>query len=190
MRTNFNHLREYPKYFEIAKTAEKQILNAKNQAEFKMAGNLMRQLIEGLIGELVAKHGLEPKDFGDALKKLKQGRIMHKASINHLYRIKDLGNICSHPKDTISEDELHEMYSLVYEESYRLVKYYLTDQAVNDYKKAQREGQIQNHDSKQSYHNQNKNVHNENQNVESKSEGWIAALIGIAVVVVCLCLVL
>ena len=26
MRTNFNHLREYPKYFEIAKTAEKQFL--------------------------------------------------------------------------------------------------------------------------------------------------------------------
>lgn len=188
MRTNFNHLKPYPKYFESGVSVEKQIINAQNQAELKMAGNAMRQLVEGLLEELLAKHGLVAKDFHDSIKQVKEQRIMHRASVNHLYRIKKLGNISSHPKDTISKEQLHEMYGLVYEETYRLVKYYLTDKAVNDYKKAKQEGQLYQKNPKQSYHSQKQNFNNEN--AENKNSSWLAIGIGIVVAIVCLCLVL
>ena len=54
MNNNFEHLRKYASLYEIAMEVEFVLLTATSQAKLKMAGNCMRQIIEGML-ELVMK---------------------------------------------------------------------------------------------------------------------------------------
>ena len=179
MKTNFEHLKQYPKFYEYGTTVEKQILNAENSAELENAGNTMRKLIEGLVKLMIEKYHFEADNsegnkhvsFGANIYTLKQKQAINQKSINNLYRIKDLGNISSHPTDTISEAEIREMYKLVYEESYRFANFYLTDKALSDYKNAGRK----------KYKNQT--LSNNTTSNESSFDGWLAVGIVCAVIV-------
>lgn len=185
MKTNFEHLKNYPKFYEYGTTVEKQILNAENSTELENAGNTMRKLIEGLVKLMMEKYhfevdGLEENkhvSFGSHIRTLRLKQAINQKSIDNLYRIKDLGNISSHPTDTISEAEIREMYKLVYEESYRFVNFYLTDKALADYKKGQRENAGYRKYKKQAVSNDNTTSN------ESSFDGWLAVGIACAVIV-------
>ena len=185
MKTNFEHLKNYPKSYEYGTTVEKQILNAENSAELENAGNTMRKLIEGLVKLMIEKYHFEADNpegnkhvsFGSHIRILRLKQAINQKSIDNLYRIKVLGNISSHPSTTISETEIREMYRLVYEESYRFVNFYLTDKALSDYKKGQKENVGRRKHQNQAVSNNNTT------SSENNFDGWLAVGVVCAVIV-------
>ena len=138
MRTNFTHLKEYPEYYELAVSVERRLLDAKNQADFKMAGNSMRQILEGMLQEVMRKYKGYVKDtFSGNFYSIKNGRIMDWDSLNNIEVMKECGNSCSHPHTCVTKREVMEMYGLLYKETYKMTSYYLTDKAIRAYKKEQ-----------------------------------------------------
>jgi len=138
MRTNFTHLREYPEYYELAVTAERQLLEAKNQTDFKMAGNAMRQIIEGMLQEVMRKYkGYAKDNLSGNFYGIKNAKIMEWDSLNNIETMRDYGNSCSHPHTYVTKREVILMYELLYEETYKMMTYYLTDKAIRAYKKEQ-----------------------------------------------------
>ncbi|MDD6157642.1 MAG: hypothetical protein PUB52_11560 [Lachnospiraceae bacterium] len=135
MRTNFTHLSGYPKFYETAVSAEGMILAAKNPSEMKMAGNAMRQVAEGLMKECLIKYGIQSDgSFRKNFNAARRNRIISRNSQRNFGTLIDYGNLSSHPGETITRQQLVLMYELLYEESYKMVNYYLKDQTVKKYK--------------------------------------------------------
>ena len=135
MRTNFAHLSGYPKFYEAAISAEKMVLRSKTQTEMKMAGNAIRQVAEGLLKECVKKYrGCCEKSNYRNYKMAKNANILSRNSLRNFNTLRDYGNQSSHPDDTITRQQLIMMYELLYEESYKMVHYYLKEETVKAYK--------------------------------------------------------
>ena len=129
--TNFEHLRKYRNgFFEMAIRAEEQILMAyalervktKSPMDImiirKNAGNLMRQVAEGLTERVGALYGInvvKSRQF-DNINEMAKSDLFKEETINNLHKIRMIGNKCSHPDGVVSGKEIQEMYELFYRE--------------------------------------------------------------------------
>lgn len=136
MNNNFEHLRKYASLYEIAMEVEFVLLTATSQAKLKMAGNCMRQIIEGMLELVMKKYKCKyTEKLAENLYTARMEQIFSKETLTNLYKIKNVGNICSHAREIVTEKQIREMYYLVQKESFKMVNYYLNDRVVEDYHK-------------------------------------------------------
>ena len=134
MKTNFCHLKGYYRYYKIALEVEDVLSHYTNQTRLKMAGNSMRQILEGMLIEMAKKYGKNPKrTFNLLFKDFKKSGVLDKESVENIEYIQQIGNDSSHPTKTVTEQEIHKMYELLYRETYKIVVYYLKEQTITNY---------------------------------------------------------
>ena len=134
MRTNFAHLKGYPEFYETALNVEKVLVERGNQSKRKMVGNAMRQIAEGLMQECVRKYCGNEQSFDKNCKVARSAGIITQSSYKSYTVLRKYGNICSHPGGSISELELVVMYQILYDESYKMIHYYLKEENIKSYK--------------------------------------------------------
>ena len=154
MRTNFEHLRKYPELLADATEAEESLVeeieleremsrqsgrtfaDAKCMAKRKNAGNKLRQVLEGLLEILCNLYGIEFKahDLFENMKRMESAGIFNKKSIDNLHIIRKIGNKCSHKQGRPGKEEVRRMYELMYQESYKIVTFYLKEETITAYK--------------------------------------------------------
>lgn len=129
MRTNFEHLKNYPQLYTSALNVEKNLLSAESQDDMKNTGNHMRRLLEGLIRKMMKKYayGHKEKSLWMCCEYLYSISAIDRLSWENLQNFKKMGNECSHYGHQVNFEELKIMYQYLYEESYKIATYYLTD---------------------------------------------------------------
>lgn len=135
MRTNFKHLEKYPELFTSAVEVEKKLLTKESQEKMKNTGNQMRRLFEGLIDEMIKKYACDCEEKGlyNRSKYLYSICAIDRVSWENIKKFLRMGNECSHFGHQVKIEELKIMYQYLYEESYKIATYYLTDKGYEAY---------------------------------------------------------
>lgn len=160
MRTNFEHLRKYPELKADATAAEEALLeeiqleqemskqagrtyaDAKCMTKRKGAGNMLRQVLEGLLEILCNLYGIafKPHDLFENMKNLEAMGIFNKKSLDNLHTIRKIGNKCSHRQGKPGKAEVRRMYELMYQESYKMINFYMKEETVAAYMQSKKQG--------------------------------------------------
>ena len=201
MRTNFEHLRKYPELLADATEAEESLVeeieleremsrqsgrtfaDAKCMAKRKNAGNKLRQVLEGLLEILCNLYGIEFKahDLFENMKRMESAGIFNKKSIDNLHAIRKIGNKCSHKQGRPGKGEVRRMYELMYQESYKIVTFYLKEETVAAYMQGNKRSGVKSAYSSKPQSGGQKNT--EKQEPDSSTAGaWL--LVGVAFIVI------
>ncbi len=140
MKTNFEHLRKYSDLMSHALKVEELLLKKGTMSDYEAAGNQGRQLLEGVVYHLFKHYGLYKRNNNlkcnmDLL--LKFGIISTK-TYNKMDIVRDKANVKSHFRNNRNRqyviNHMTTMYELLYEVTYEMTAYYLTDTALQAYK--------------------------------------------------------